>query len=212
MMSPQDEAAPPGPPVWHIDLMRHGEPVGGSRYRGQLDDPLSEKGWRQMRAKVSDHAPWDVLVCSPLSRCRHFAEELAASRSLPLEVVQDLREVGFGVWEGLAREEVKARFAEVYAGFLEDPVGVRPAGAEPLELFYRRVVQALESLLQRHAGRRLLVVCHAGVIRMALAWALDIPLANAYRIQVASAALTRLQVERGACGLRARLVFHDGRP
>jgi len=28
-----------------IDLLRHGEPVGGKRYRGQIDDPLSEKGW-----------------------------------------------------------------------------------------------------------------------------------------------------------------------
>jgi alpha-ribazole phosphatase len=27
-----------------LDLMRHGEPVGGRRYSGQIDDPLSEKG------------------------------------------------------------------------------------------------------------------------------------------------------------------------
>ena len=31
-----------------IDLIRHGEPVGGSKYRGQTDDPLSEKGWAQI--------------------------------------------------------------------------------------------------------------------------------------------------------------------
>ena len=200
------------PAAWYVDLMRHGEPVGGSRYRGRLDDPLSDKGWRQMREKVARLPPWEMLGCSPLARCRHFAEELAASRGLPLEVVQDLREVGFGVWEGLARDEVKTRYADVYAGFVEDPVGVRPAGAEPLEAFYGRVARALESLVLRHAGKHLLVVCHAGVIRMALAWALGIPLANAYRIQVANASVTRLQAEMTPRGLRARLVFHDGEP
>jgi alpha-ribazole phosphatase/probable phosphoglycerate mutase len=29
-------------------MIRHGESVGGRRYRGQLDDPLRDKGWRQM--------------------------------------------------------------------------------------------------------------------------------------------------------------------
>ncbi|MEW6253578.1 MAG: histidine phosphatase family protein, partial [Planctomycetota bacterium] len=61
-----------------IDLMRHGEPVGGRRYRGQVDDPLSEKGWAQMRAAVGEAAPWHHVVSSPLLRCREFAETLAA--------------------------------------------------------------------------------------------------------------------------------------
>ena len=39
--------------VTRIDLIRHGEPVGGRRYRGQIDDPLSEKGWKQMREECA---------------------------------------------------------------------------------------------------------------------------------------------------------------
>ncbi len=32
-----------------IDIIRHGEPIGGPRFRGHgVDDPLSEKGWEQM--------------------------------------------------------------------------------------------------------------------------------------------------------------------
>jgi alpha-ribazole phosphatase/probable phosphoglycerate mutase len=51
-----------------------------------------------------------------------------------------------------------------------------------------------------------LLVGHAGVIRMAFAWALHIPLQHAYRIEVASASLTRLRFEDG----RASLIFHGG--
>ncbi|MEK6748901.1 MAG: histidine phosphatase family protein, partial [Pseudomonadota bacterium] len=35
-----------------VDMIRHGEPVGGKRYRGHRDDPLSDIGWRQMREAV----------------------------------------------------------------------------------------------------------------------------------------------------------------
>ena len=35
-----------------IDLLRHGEPVGGRLLRGSQDDPLTEEGWSQMRASV----------------------------------------------------------------------------------------------------------------------------------------------------------------
>jgi len=63
-----------------IDLLRHGEPVGGRRYRGQTDDPLSEKGWQQMRAAVLDVQGWDVIYSSPLRRCAEFAQELSRRR------------------------------------------------------------------------------------------------------------------------------------
>ena len=33
-----------------LDLIRHGEPEGGVKYRGSLDEPLSTTGWQQMRA------------------------------------------------------------------------------------------------------------------------------------------------------------------
>jgi alpha-ribazole phosphatase/probable phosphoglycerate mutase len=76
-----------------------------------------------------------------------------------------------------------------------------------MEQFYQRVAAALEEIVVRHLDEHLLIVCHAGVIRMALAYTLGIPLGHAYRIEVASAALTRVAVGHGAA---PRLVFHDG--
>ncbi|MFO8155736.1 MAG: histidine phosphatase family protein, partial [Thiohalospira sp.] len=87
-----------------VDLLRHGEPEGGRRYRGQSDDPLSATGWQQMQAAVAGATPWQRVISSPLSRCRVFAETLAAERGLPLEVEADFREIGFGEWEGQSPE------------------------------------------------------------------------------------------------------------
>lgn len=189
-----------------LDLIRHGEPVGGRKYRGQIDDPLSEKGWAQMRAAIGNHAPWSRLVSSPLQRCRAFAEALAAQHALPVTVDARFQEVGFGVWEGKTAAQIEAEAPGTIAHFKAHPVEARPQGAEPLDAFFARVATGIEDLLQYHAGEHLLIVCHAGVIRMALAHALNIPLANAYRIEVASAAITRLRFN----GEYASLVFHGG--
>ena len=56
-----------------IDLIRHGEPIGGRRYRGHgVDDPLSEKGWSQMWQAVGNYNAWHHIITSPLQRCQQF--------------------------------------------------------------------------------------------------------------------------------------------
>ena len=188
-----------------IDLMRHGEPVGGRRYRGQIDDPLSERGWSQMRTAVGDAKPWSRIVSSPLRRCRVFAEEIAVRHGLPLTLDDRLREIGFGAWEGKSAAEIEHETPGALARFKADPVRARPAGAEPLDEFYRRVASALDGIRAAHPDEHVLVVGHAGVIRMALARALAIPQDSTYRIEVGVATFTRLRFE--AAG-HAALLFH----
>ncbi|BBL73579.1 histidine phosphatase family protein [Methylomagnum ishizawai] len=193
-----------------VDLMRHGEPVGGSRYRGQIDDPLSDTGWRQMRAAVGQHAPWDAIVSSPLRRCLDFAEDLAERLKLPLETDDRLMEIGFGVWQGKTHEEVTQFDPGLQQRFYRDPMSHRPEGAEGLGDFRARVVAAWNDILNRHAGRHVLIVCHAGVIRMVLAQTLEIPLSNLFRIKVGSAAITRIECAEQGEEFLGQLVFHGG--
>lgn len=179
-----------------IELLRHGEPVGGTRFRGQRDDPLSELGWQQMWDAVAGRSLWRQVVSSPLLRCHAFAEALCARHGLPLHVEPRFAEVGFGTWEGCTRQELEQRIPGQLVRFLRDPVGQRPPGAEPLDLFVARVRAGFAALLDRHAGETVLVVAHAGVIRAILATALDIPPSAMYRIQVANAGFTRLRTDR----------------
>ena len=194
-----------------IDLIRHGEPVGGRKYRGQIDDPLSEKGWAQMRNAVGNFAQWQHIVSSPLSRCHEFALSLAQQHAIPLSVEPELKEAGFGAWEGRTSAEISATDADLLFNFKRDPVTYRPAGAEAIADFYQRVSQAWDELTAIHAGQHILIVCHAGVIRMILAHILEMPPANAYRIQVGSASLSRITIEQRGTARHTNLLFHDGR-
>jgi len=188
-----------------IDLLRHGAPLGGQRYRGYLDDPLSERGWEQLWRAVSGEIPWDGIVSSPLLRCRAFAETLADRLTIPMRVDERFKEVGFGDWEGRTKAELNAEDPEQVRRFLEDAVGRRPPNAESLEGFLSRVGTALEELIERQTGEHLLVVCHAGVIRAAMSHLLAIPPERIYRINVETAHFTRLRID----GERPpTLVFH----
>lgn len=193
-----------------LDLLRHGEPVGGSRYRGQIDDPLGDKGWAQMRAAVGDAHPWDRIISSPLTRCSDFARELATRHALPLAMDPRLMELGFGEWEGRTAAELMRTDADILARFWRDPLHHTPPGGETLPAFQTRVVDAWNDLLAQHRGRHLLLVCHAGVIRLLLSHALGMPLAHMFRIQVANAGLSRLRVDHHPEGFLPQLIFHAG--
>jgi len=178
-----------------IDLIRHGEPAGGKRYRGQIDDPLSDLGWQQMWAAVGERAPWQHIVTSPLSRCHAFATALGERHVLPVTADARLMEVGFGAWEGRTAAQLRAEDPMQLARFYQDPVGARPVGAEPLDAFCARVVAAFDAMVEAYAGQQLLVITHAGVIRALIAHVLGAPLQALYRIEVDNAAMTRIRLD-----------------
>lgn len=183
-----------------IDLMRHGEPVGGKRYRGdRIDDPLSERGWAQMRDRVAaldaaGKSHWTKIVSSPLIRCRAFAEALAAERGLPLEIDANLRERGFGQWEGLSHREVKEEFTADYLAYKADPVNGMPEGGEGMDAFFSRVTTALaQHAHAQEGGGKTLIIGHAVVIRAAAVWALKaLPIATHF-VDTEYACLLRLR-------------------
>ena len=79
-----------------IDLLRHGEPVGGRMYRGQVDHPLSKKGWCEMNESVAKSTGWDVIYHSPLLRCSEFSADLSQQLGIPAKLDDRLKEIGFG--------------------------------------------------------------------------------------------------------------------
>lgn len=193
-----------------VDLIRHGEPVGGSKYRGQIDDPLSDKGWRQMRDAVADHCPWNSIVSSSLSRCSAFAKELSLRHDLPLNVDDRLKEIGFGEWEGKTKDEISSVDAEILQRFYNNPIEHRPPGAETLSAFETRVVSAWNDVLKTHSGEHVLLVGHAGVIRVVMCHVLKCPVESMFHIYVANASITRIRVDGSGDNAMASLMFHDG--
>jgi len=191
----------------YIDVIRHGEPVGGRRYRGySVDDPLTEKGWAQMRTAVPESPEWQHIISSPLKRCLEFSEELANDLQIPFTIEDNVKEIGFGDWEGKTPEDILAQDSQALNHFYKDPVNNRPSGAEPLDTFSQRVWNAYLDILNTHKGKHVLIVAHAGVARAVTANILKMSLDDVY---------SRLKIEYGAIihsavdeGLPPKLLIH----
>jgi broad specificity phosphatase PhoE len=183
-----------------IDLLRHGEPEGGKKYRGQTDDPLTERGWQQMRAAVGPVRPWTRIVTSPLQRCGAFAEALAAETGAVLQTDARLMEVDYGRWAGRTLAEIRQAEPEVLRAFQDDPWRNRPTGAETMPDFTRRVLAAYDELRATADGPQL-IVGHAGVLRTIIAHSLGMPLENLFQLQLPYAGRARFEFPFGPARL-----------
>ena len=173
----------------YIDIIRHGEPVGGRRYRGySIDDPLTEKGWTQMHSAVPENPRWQHIVSSPLQRCLAFTQELANDLQISYSIEDNIKEIGFGEWEGKSPADIVAEDSEALNLFYKDPVNNRPAGAEPLHAFSERVWHAYQSIIENNPHKHVLIVAHAGVARAITANILKVSLEHVY---------SRLRIEYG---------------
>ena len=174
----------------YIDVIRHGEPVGGRRYRGySVDDALTDKGWAQMRAAIPEKPQWQHIVSSPLKRCLAFSEDLANELQITFSIEDNVKEIGFGDWEGKTPDEILAEDSEALNHFYQDPVKNRPKGAELLDSFSARVWQVYQKILEDHHDKHVLIVAHAGVARAITANILQMSLDDVY---------SRLRIEYGA--------------
>ena len=120
-------------------LARHGETDWNaeSRWQGQTDVPLNDRG-REQALDLAGRlrgAGLRAVASSDLARARVTAEIVAGALGLAVDLVDpDLRERGYGCFEGLTRAEVAERFPDVWARHVADPGPAIPGGESRDEL------------------------------------------------------------------------------
>ncbi len=156
-----------------IDLLRHGETTLSHTLRGHLDDDLTEQGWLQMQSTIQQYmttpVDWDVIISSPLRRCRRFAEHLADQLGLPMRVNQHIKEMYFGDWEGISTQVIYEAEPEQLANFWQFPTQYHAPNGESLTQFQQRIFIGFEQIytqIQAQNGQKALVITHGGVIKL----------------------------------------------
>jgi alpha-ribazole phosphatase len=167
--------------IW---LIRHGEPAGvRGRCYGKLDVGLSPAGREQMErtAACLNAEHFDAIYTSPRLRTES-ARILAADRDCSPREDAGLCEIDFGDFEGLTYDEIAARYPELYRQWMDAPTQVQFPNGESFEAMRQRVLRTLEAIRENHEGRTLAIVTHGGVIRILLAWILQMPDRNLFRL------------------------------
>jgi broad specificity phosphatase PhoE len=177
-----------------IVVVRHGRTghnVSG-RLLGRLDPPLDETGERQADALARSIGPVERVVTSPLLRTRQTAARFGPDA----EVDDRWIELDYGTFDGLPLAEVPA---ETWAQWRADPDFAPPEG-ESLRALGERVAGALDELCAaaRPGDGTTVVVTHVSPVKAAVAWALGSGDQTSWRLWVAPASITRIQLtDRG---------------
>ena len=178
-------------------LLRHAETDWNRerRFQGWRDSPLSAIGRAQAEsaARLLAGSPVAAVWSSPLGRARETAAIIAAPHKLAVREAEAFKEMGFGEWEGLSRDEVAARFPGPLRAWAETPHEAAWPGAETLPAVRTRALAGLEAMRQTHPEQTVCLVSHGITCRVLILEALGLGLDRLWSLQLASTGISELE-------------------
>lgn len=135
-----------------------------------LDPELTPEGveMAQAFAAAFREVAWEAVYTSTLRRTLATARPLCEALKLAPEARDELKEIGYGKWEGLTVEQVSRDYHDDYLRWLADPAWNAPTGGELAVAIARRGLSAVEEIRQRFREGNVLVVSHKATIRIIL--------------------------------------------
>ncbi|MEI6632124.1 MAG: histidine phosphatase family protein [bacterium] len=183
--------------VTRLFLIRHGITKWNKerRYCGYKDVALSNEGKAQAwkLEKSLKGINFDRVYCSDRKRaletCRIIFHRARITK------VKGLREIHFGVLEGLHHKEIMAKYAFVYKKWLKDPFKHNIPRAEPMNAFKKRVRASIKKIVSLNSGKSVAVICHGGSIGVFISDILKNR--NFWRHVPAAASITVVEYKKG---------------
>ncbi len=193
----------------NVVLARHAETIWNEqlRYIGRTDldlSPLGRANAEAFAAHLKDYR-FDAIYASGMKRALQTAGPVAENSNLLVASEPLLNEIDFGLWEGLTHDEIAAAYPGLVDQWLGDPFTVEIPGGEPWPAFADRVVRGWAGITQTvSAGgpRHILVVTHAGCIKVILGRILGLDSNSWWQIHQDKGALNHIAISGG----KARII------
>lgn len=192
----------------YIYLVRHGQTIWNEtmKYQGHTDIPLSKKGKDQASALSRWLAREKIkaVYASDLKRAYETAKIIAAPHNLDVEMLLALRELNFGVWEGMTSNEIEAAYPELIKQWWDTPLNTQIPDGETIAELAERSTCAVHEVVEKHPEQKVVVVTHGGAIRGIIGKVLDIDLNYYWKLRLDNASLSIIefiQPKRGILNL-----------
>lgn len=147
-------------------LIRHGETDSNlkKKYCGFLDKDINARG-RKQAAKLGKRLSaekFDKVYSSDRKRALHTAKIIF--KKTKIKKIPGLREMHFGIFEGLTYKQIMKKYPLVYKRWLKRPYSLSIPKGEGLPGFKKRVVAAFKKIIRLNNNKTIAVVAHGGVI------------------------------------------------
>ena len=166
-----------------LTLVRHTQVIEEyhGKYNGHNNIGLSPKGAAQAKelcAKLNT-LEFDSIFCSDLSRAKETIKDLR--QETKIVYTDRLREKSWGKHEGLSFDEIIAQDEIKYVNFLQ---WIDALDGEDYKDYISRIKEFFLVYLPSLNKDNILIITHAGVIRVLLSIIKDISLENAFSIKI----------------------------
>lgn len=180
-------------------LIRHGETDYNKegKYCGFTDITLNGKGILQvfeLQKKIKDISP-DIIFSSSHKRALQTAEILFPQKKI--ELADELKELNFGLWEGLNYQEIQQEYEELYNIWLSDFYKYTPPKGERMEDFEKRTIDFLNEVICNYNGKKIVFVTHGGTIKVLIRYLLNKNSQDFWDIDVSLASISYFKLEGG---------------
>jgi len=174
-----------------IILIRHGETDYNlnRKYCGFSDPPLNDTGVLQAEklAKKIRHLKIDKIYSSDLKRAHQTAGIIFPDKNV--ELTDNFREMNFGIFEGLNYKEITAKTPNLYQDWINDPIKTTIPEGENLISMNTRVKEKLNGIIANNDKKTIVIITHAGPLRVILCEALNKNLSMFWQIDQDNAAV-----------------------
>lgn len=169
-------------------ITRHGQTKWNieTRLQGWNDSDLTQKGKQDASALASRLADinFDHIYSSTQKRARETAEIIKSDRNIDITELEDLREIGFGQWEGMTMKDIQDNYKDEFDVYLKKPHLYKPIlNGESYDEIFDRVNRALKEII-KNGGDNILIVSHGVTIKILTAIVKDISREDLYEIGI----------------------------
>ncbi len=169
------------------------------------DADLTPEG-REMAAAFAsayNQTEWQGVYVSPMRRTVETATPLCTAIEMKMLLRNDLKEIGYGQWEGKSVAEIDGEFHDDYIRWQADPGWNPPTGGEPGIEIARRALKVIEEIKEKHSDGNVLVVSHKATIRITLCEFLGIDVGRfRYRLDCPVSSVSKVEFTRSGPLLR----------
>ena len=151
-------------------LIRHGQTAWNrhKKYCGAKDIGLDATGKAQAKKLCRVLKLQQVHKIYASSKKRALQTARLAFGAADIERVADLREIHFGVFEGLNHAQIMQKYPLAYKKWLHNPFSITIPEGESLTDFKSRIVGAIKKIASLNKNKTVAVVCHGGAISIFL--------------------------------------------
>ncbi len=184
-------------------LIRHGETAANQEgcYQGSTDNPLSHVGREQAKSVKETLSGIDFakVFATDLKRSQETAQIISGWAPEKINIIPQLRERHFGIWENMSYKKIKADYPDLYRSWLDQPHLTVIPEAETNQAIETRVKDGLK-LLSGHydhtEDQNYLLVGHGGINRVILMHYTGMPASSLWKIKQDNCCINIIEISR----------------